>query len=227
MPAHDHSVRRLGTFFATELVSAAALSCCGSVSRGNSGKLQAVVMNMHIGYTLVSRSGTSRTARQWAAVTAVTLSTGFFIADVSVIVVMALVTGVGYHQAVYGELGDTLSFACIGVLAASIFVISNLFRGEYKLPNIIGFRHHLRRSVQLWNVTFVCLLGLAFMAKAIATFSRGWILLFYVSTILALLLVRYVLVVLTRHAQKTGLVAVKRIFILGTGNHIGEIIRHY
>jgi Undecaprenyl-phosphate glucose phosphotransferase len=184
-------------------------------------------MNFHIGYTLVSRSGTSRSARQWAVITAATLSAGFFLADISVIVVMALLTGVGYHEVAYAEIGDTLSFASIGGLAASIFVISNLFRGEYKLPNIISFKHHLRHSVQLWNVTFVCLLGLAFLVKTIETFSRGWILLFYVSTILMLLLVRYVLVQVTMHARKTGLIATKRIFILGTGYHVGEIIRRY
>jgi Undecaprenyl-phosphate glucose phosphotransferase len=184
-------------------------------------------MNMHIGYTLVSRSGTSRTARQWAVVTAATLSAGFFIADIAVIVAMALLTGIGYHKLAYSEIGDTLSFASIGGLAASIFVISNLFRGEYKLPNVLGFKHYLRRSIQLWNVTFVCLLGLAFLAKVIATFSRGWILLFYLSTILMLLLLRYALVVMTLHAQKNGLIASKRIFIIGTGNYVEEIIRHY
>jgi Undecaprenyl-phosphate glucose phosphotransferase len=184
-------------------------------------------MNFHIGYTLVSRSGTSRSARQWAVVTGATLSAGFFLADISVIMVMALLTGVGYHIVAYGEVGDTLSFAAIGMLAASIFVISNAFRGEYKLPNIISFKHHLRHSVQLWNVTFVCLLGLAFLVKAIETFSRGWILLFYVSTILMLLLLRYLLVRVTMHARKAGLIAARRIFIVGTGYHIGEIIRHY
>jgi Undecaprenyl-phosphate glucose phosphotransferase len=184
-------------------------------------------MNFHIGYTLVSRSGTSRIARQRAVVTAASLSAGFLLADVSVIVVMALLTGVGYHLAAYGELGDTLSFASIGLAGASIFVLANLFRGEYSLSNIMGFRHHLRHCLQLWNVTFVCLLGLAFLAKAIETFSRAWILLFYVSTSLTLLFARYLLVRLTMRARRTGLIATKRIFIVGTGYHIGEIIRQY
>jgi Undecaprenyl-phosphate glucose phosphotransferase len=184
-------------------------------------------MNFHIGYTLVSRSGTSRSARQWAVVTAASLSAGFFLADITVIMSMALLTGIGYHLAVYGEFGDTLAFAYIGLLAASIFVISNLFRGEYKLPNIIGVKYHLRHSVQLWNVTYVCLLGLAFLAKAIETLSRGWILLFYLATMLTLVLTRYALVRITMHARRTGLIATKRIFIVGTGYHIGEIIRQY
>ena len=184
-------------------------------------------MNFHIGYTLVSRSGTSRIARQRAVVTAASLSAGFLLADVSVIVMIALLTGVGYHLAAYGELGDTLSFASIGLAGASIFILANLFRGEYSLSNIVGFRHHLRHCLQLWNVTFVCLLGLAFLAKEIETFSRAWILLFYVSTSLTLLFARYLLVRLTMRARRTGLIATKRIFIVGTGYHIGEIIRQY
>ena len=67
-------------------------------------------MNFHIGYTLVSRSGTSRIARQRAVVTAASLSAGFLLADVSVIVMIALLTGVGYHLAAYGEL-DVMSVA--------------------------------------------------------------------------------------------------------------------
>src|SRR4051812_7368062 len=197
------------------------------MARRHRGSCQADVMNFHIGYTLVSRSGTSRIARQWAVVTAAGLSAGFLFADVSVIVVMALLTGVGYHLAAYSEIGDTLSFASIGLAGASIFVLTNVFRGEYSLLNIIGFRHHLRHCFQLWNVTFVCLLGLAFLAKAIETFSRAWILLFYVSTSLTLLLARYLLVRLTMRARRTGLIATKRIFIVGTGYHIGEIIRRY
>jgi Undecaprenyl-phosphate glucose phosphotransferase len=184
-------------------------------------------MNMHIGYTLVSRSGTSRSARQWAIAAAATLSAGFFIADIGVIIAMSLITGIGYHRVVYNELGDTLSFAWIGVLTASIFVISNLFRGEYKLPNIFEFKSHLRRTIELWNVTFVGLLGLAFLGKAIADFSRGWILLFYAATIVMLLLLRYGLVQVMVHARRSGLVANKRIFIIGTGHHIGAIIQHY
>ena len=81
-------------------------------------------MNFHIGYTLVSRSGTSRIARQRAVVTAASLSAGFLLADVSVIVMIALLTGVGYHLAAYGELGDTLSFASIGLAGASIFILA-------------------------------------------------------------------------------------------------------
>ena len=102
-------------------------------------------------------------------VTAASLSAGFLLADVSVIVMIALLTGVGYHLAAYGELGDTLSFASIGLAGASIFILANLFRGEYSLSNFVGFRHHLRHCLQLWNVTFVCLLGLAFLAKEIET----------------------------------------------------------
>jgi FlaA1/EpsC-like NDP-sugar epimerase len=197
------------------------------MARRQLGSCQADVMNFHIGYTLVSRSGTSRIARQRAVVTAASLSAGFLLADVSVIVMIALLTGVGYHLAAYGELGDTLSFASIGSAGASIFILANLFRGEYSLSNIVGFRHHLRHCLQLWNVTFVCLLGLAFLAKEIETFSRAWILLFYVSTSLTLLFARYLLVRLTMRARRTGLIATKRIFIVGTGYHIGEIIRQY
>ncbi len=71
---------------------------------------------------------------------------------------MSFITGIAYYLAVYGDIGDISSYVQVGVLAASIFAISNVFRGEYRLPNFFAFRPHARRTIQLWNVTLICLL---------------------------------------------------------------------
>jgi hypothetical protein len=47
----------------------------------------------------------------------------------------------------------------VGLISAIVFVISNLFRGEYRQWNFFAFKPHLRRSIRLWNVTFICLLA--------------------------------------------------------------------
>jgi Undecaprenyl-phosphate glucose phosphotransferase len=185
------------------------------------------VMNKQPNYTLTSRSGTNPLWRRWAALAGNSLTVASFIADVTVIVAMSCLTGIGYHMVVYGERGDAASFLNIGVLAAGIFVIPNLFRGEYKLGNLFAFKPQFRRAFQVWNVTFVCLLAIGFLAKITVVYSRGWMILFYASTILVLLLLRYVLVQITVSASAAGLVSARRIFLIGPGQQIAAFLNRY
>jgi Undecaprenyl-phosphate glucose phosphotransferase len=181
----------------------------------------------HFNYTLVSRSGGDKLLRRWRTITAETMSAAIFLADLAAIVAISIATGIGYHTLFRNELGNVLAFLQIGTLTASIFIISNLFRGEYKLANFLDFKPHLSRSLRLWSVTFVCLLALGFLAKVTVVFSRGWMLLFYVVGILALLLLRYMFVHAIRGASGSGLISTKRVFLLGTGRQIEEFIRRY
>ena len=113
------------------------------------------------------------------------------------------------------------------MLAASIFAISNLFRREYRLPNFFTFKPHARRTIQLWNVTLICLLMLGFLAQISGDYSRGWIVLFYVATLAALIVLRYVIVRVTALARAAGLISAQRIFLIGTGAHVGAFVNRY
>jgi hypothetical protein len=113
------------------------------------------------------------------------------------------------------------------VLAASIFAISNIFRGEYRLPNFFAFWPHARRTIQLWNVTLICLLMLGFMARISVDYSRGWIVLFYFATLAGLIVLRCLIVRLTALARAADLISAQRICLIGTGAHIGAFIQHY
>ena len=88
-------------------------------------------MNIHQNYTLASRPQTSRVLRGWAVLSRGTFSGAIFLTDVALIVSMSCLTGIAYHLAAYGEPGHISSYAQVGVLAASIFAVSNLFRREY------------------------------------------------------------------------------------------------
>ena len=122
---------------------------------------------------------------------------------------------------------DMSSYVKVGALAASIFAISNIFRGEYRLPNFFAFRPHARRTIQLWNVTLICLLMLGFMAQISVDYSRGWIVLFYFTTLAALIVSRFVIVRVTALARAAGLISAQRICLIGTGAHVGAFIQHY
>ena len=148
----------------------------------------------HQSYTLTSKPQTSPVLRAWAVLCRGTFSAAIFAADVALIVAMSCLTGVAYYLIAFGYPGSLPSFIQIGVLAASIFTISNLFRREYRLPNFFSFKRHARRTIQLWNVTLICLLGLGFLAQISVAYSRGSMILFYVVTLAALILLRYSIV---------------------------------
>jgi Undecaprenyl-phosphate glucose phosphotransferase len=184
-------------------------------------------MNIHQNYTLASKPQTGRVLRAWAVLSRGTFSGAIFLTDVALIVAMSCVTGVAYHLVVFDYPGNISSFIQVGLLAASIFAISNLFRREYRLPNFFNFKPHARRTIQLWNVTLICLLMFGFLTKISVDYSRGWIVLFYVTTLAALIVLRYVIVRITALARAAGLLSAQRIFLIGTGAHVGAFINRY
>jgi Undecaprenyl-phosphate glucose phosphotransferase len=185
------------------------------------------MMNTHPSYTLASRSETNGLLRAWAVLARGTVCGAILLLDIAAIAAVSSLTGIGYHFAAYGESGPIATFVQVGVLAASIFVIANLFRGEYRLANFFAFKPHMRRTVQLWNVTLVGLLGLAFLAQITVVYSRGWIVLFYVAAIPVLLGLRLLAVRLTSHASRAGLICARRVFLIGTGAQIGAFVNRY
>src|SRR5437763_13138628 len=175
-----------------------------------------VTMNVHLSYALTSRPDANQLLRWWTGFARIALFTTICGCDFVVIVTMSWLTGAAYHLAAYRYAGEVTSFLEVGVLSAIIFIILNLYRGGYGLPNFFAFKPHLHRAVQLWNVTFICLLAAGFLTQISVVYSRAWILLFYVSTICLLLALRYLCVQVIVRASRTGLVSARRIFLVGT-----------
>ena len=184
-------------------------------------------MNTHPSYTLASRSDTGRHLRSWNVLTRGTLTSTLLAADLTLIVAMSCLTGIGYHLAIYGQAGEVPSYFRVGVLVASMFVMSNFLRDEYKIDNLFAFRPHLSRATHVWNGAFVCLLAIGFLAQITVTYSRGWMLSYYVSTIAVLLLQRYAAVQLTARAVAAGIISARRIFLVGTGQQISAFLHRY
>ena len=184
-------------------------------------------MNFYQSHALTSRIDTSRFLRWLTTATRTSLMGAFLLVDFAVIVAMSWLTGISYHLLVYQEAGDSINYLKVGLISAVIFVIPNVFRDEYSLPNFFLFRPHLRRSIQLWNVTFVCLLALGFLAQITVVYSRGWILMFYGLTICVLLAFRYGYVRMTVFGSRTGLISAQRIFLVGAGRHVEDFVTRY
>jgi polysaccharide biosynthesis protein PslA len=178
-------------------------------------------------YILTSRSDTGRLARLWTALVGNMLPGAILLGDIAIIVAMSCFTGIGYHLAVYHEVGEVLTFLNVGALAATIFVVPNVLLKEYRLSTFLSLSPHIRLAWRHWNVSWLCLLVLAFLAKVSVVYSRGWFVLFYVSTLAVLFLLRYLVVQLVLHANRSGLLSAQRAFLVGTGQQIGAFVQRY
>jgi len=165
--------------------------------------------------------------RRWAVIVRSAFGPLVLVADVFAIVSMAALTGAVYHKVVYGAADDNVYFFEVGVVAAMIFVLPNIFRGEYVLPNYFSFRPHVRRSLRLWQVVFLCLLTIGFATKMTDIYSRGATILFYVAGFPALLAMRYALVRAVLAGSKVGLVTAQRVFLLGGSGDIIAFLRQH
>ena len=100
--------------------------------------------------------------------------------EAAIIVLLALVTGVGYHHAMYGDAGDIVHFASIGALTSLLFALPVVFRDEYKFQDFLEGKRAPSRTFMLWNTAFLCLAVVGFLTKTTGIFSRGWLVVFYV-----------------------------------------------
>jgi len=185
------------------------------------------LMSIRLEYAVGSRPGANMSLRWWTMVARTVLDGLLFLTELVVVVTAALVTGVVYHLVIYRESGEIAYFLQVGVLAASIFCTLNLLRNEYRLANFFTIRAHFRRLFQLWNLTFIGLLGIGFLTKVTVIYSRGWILLFYVCGAGAALLLRYVLVDAVVLGTKAGLVPTPRIFVVGTERRVAAFAHRH
>src|SRR3954463_1697980 len=169
----------------------------------------------------------ARPARWWSAAARHSISIATVLADAATIIGLSILIGVSYHLFAYGHLGPLRNFLAVGAVAASTFIVPPIFRGEYALTHYLSFRMHARRAFTYWNITFMVLLTLAFVTRALEDYSRASMILFYVLGLPAVVLVRYALVSTVILGSKVGLVTAQRVFLIGSSEDISAFVRRY
>ena len=76
-------------------------------------------------------------------------------------------------------------------------------------------------------MTFICLLGVGFLAQITVVYSRGWLIIYYGSTACVLLVVRYLFVRIALLGSRVGILSAQRIFLFGTGRDIDDFVTRY
>jgi Undecaprenyl-phosphate glucose phosphotransferase len=144
-------------------------------------------------------------------------------ADALVIIALAQLAGVAYHLAVYHAAGHIADYAKVGAIIA-------LLRWILQQP-VLGITAHskgsLRYQFYLWTAAFLCMLAFSFVVKISGTYSRGFVLLFYVIGLPLLMIWQHGWKSAVRHGLKTGRLAVRRGVLLGTAAKIDEFRTKY
>ncbi len=144
-------------------------------------------------------------------------------ADALVIVALAMLAGAAYHFGVYGAPGHIADYAKVGVIIA-------LLRWLLQLP-VLGVTAHskgsLRYQFYLWTAAFLGMLAVSFVAKVSGTYSRGFVLLFYVSGLPLLMIWQHGWKSAVRHGLQTGRLALRRGVLIGTAAKIEEFWTKY
>ena len=145
------------------------------------------------------------------------------LADALVIVGLAVLSGLAYHWAAYGETGPVVQYLHLGLGVAVLrLVLSKSLASDSRRPG-----RTIRKELQLWTATFLIAIAFAFLMKASADYSRGAILLFYVLGFPLLLLWQAVWKRLIRKGYSAGALAAHRVVLLGTADKIEEFERKH
>ncbi len=148
-----------------------------------------------------------------------------FVFELTVIVGIAISTGLAYHFAVYGAPGAVELYASVGGLTGLAYGLSFLIRDEYGVDNLMEGRRSNARLFVVWNLAFVGLAVIGFLTKSTAVFSRGWLLLFYITGLIAAVALNALL-----HRSLGGLIARgvvrrRRLMLVGTAEEVARLDR--
>ncbi len=174
--------------------------------------------------TLISPSAADPQSRSRKKLMGDALTIAIVVCNAAAIIATSVLSGVTYHVFGRGEPGDVGMFIRIGAVVAAVVVITEAFRGQFQLSRYLDRAPHARSIAQLWTVSFIILLMVGFLLKQTEIYSRGWLILYYVSGLAALLLLDFATVLLVRRSTGARLIATKRIFLVGSAHEVEQFL---
>lgn len=147
--------------------------------------------------------------------------------DAIMIVAFSVGSGVAYHLHAYGMAGSIEGYAAAGSLTALFYVLPRYLKGHYDAEAALPDARGYIQSFYFWNFAFFCLLAVAFLAKLSGAYSRGAMLVFYVSGFAGLAFTRALLSAILRRGFANGWLATRRVWLVGTRERIDAFIGKY
>lgn len=147
-----------------------------------------------------------------SGLTVAALALGF---ETLAVVALSGATGLIYHLAVYHQSGQLVEYVGLGAFIALVLTLPYISRGDYRLPALIAGTRRPRDISLAWNYAFICLVVLGFLTKTTTMYSRGWLILFYLSGFLALPLIMTFTSYAVRQAIRQGRIGRRRLMLIG------------
>lgn len=148
-------------------------------------------------------------------------------ADAGAIILASIASGTMYHAMFYEVAGMFESHVALGVVLAALFVPPGLLRKDYEVGRFLSFKGNLGRCFTLWNVSFLCMLILAFVTKTSADVSRGTVILDYATGFLSVAGARVIMARIAIHQARAGGVGARRVFLVGDELEIRRFSEQY
>jgi Undecaprenyl-phosphate glucose phosphotransferase len=142
--------------------------------------------------------------------------------DLCWIVLLGVVCGFVYEAAAFGGVEGTTSYLGTGMAAAMLYSAFAHAAGLYPAANLLRVRWQAGRSILIWAAVFVCLAGLVFVLKIGAMFSRGEVLLFFISGIVVTGSIRVAVGRIATFIIRVRLLAPRRIVLVGFAKELSR-----
>lgn len=143
------------------------------------------------------------------------VSIGATLVDFIAVLGIVWTASVCYHLVIYQHLGNFALTVELAVFIASIFCFTNMLQRRYRLTRHLTNKGQMVEAFNVWNVTMVAFIAIGFLAKVGDNYSRGVIVLTYLTGIPLIALARWWVVKIISIASKTGRIAAQRVLLVG------------
>jgi Undecaprenyl-phosphate glucose phosphotransferase len=145
--------------------------------------------------------------------------------DALIILLCCLVSEVGYHLLIGGQIPEILPLCAVGSLASFIYMLRMKSSGYYELQDAAKPRLEVREILVCWLTTGLLLALIAFLLKISATYSRGAFVVFYLLSPVALLGARKIAKIALAQAVDRGTIGGRDIVLIGDVNEMAALKR--
>lgn len=144
------------------------------------------------------------------------------VSEVAVILLASVLSGAGYHLLAYGAAGTLSNFIAVGGFAALAFTLPFLMAHDGGIQDLLEGRRSVDRIFLVWNYAFLCLGAMAFLTQTTVEFSRGWLVLFYVTGLAGIIAFEAIFRVFLGRLLMAGRISARRLLLVGTSAEINN-----
>ena len=148
-------------------------------------------------------------------------------ADAATVILASVGTGILYHKLAYQDAGQLADYVKVGLMTALLYLIPCIYRDEYLITKHLKFDLRPVQIIRYWTFAFVCLVILGFLTKTSVLYSRGWLVSFYAAGLILLLCIYALRTLAFEAANRLGLIAGQRLFLVGGEADIREFTQRY